>query len=131
VTCLAQDCYLGSEVPQLTEPSKNHLPRWFFRFTDTRLLGEKKDLKKILFSSVKRGSFPRPRPPVNSEKIKQLTKKTSIRAIESQFIAAHLISKFKKPAHGKKVHFFCIPLTIDSALTWRGLAHKHIGQHQI
>jgi hypothetical protein len=25
VTRLAQDCYHGSEVPQLTEPSKNHL----------------------------------------------------------------------------------------------------------
>ena len=34
MTRLAQDCYHGSEVPQLTEPSKNHLPRWFFRFRD-------------------------------------------------------------------------------------------------
>ena len=48
VTCLAQDCYHGSEVPQLTEPSKNHLPRWFFRLQDERLRADKKDLKKII-----------------------------------------------------------------------------------
>ena len=48
VTCLAQDCYHGSEVPQLTEPSKNHLPRWFFRFPRKRLRFERMNLKKIM-----------------------------------------------------------------------------------
>ncbi|WP_410316790.1 hypothetical protein, partial [Klebsiella pneumoniae] len=48
VTRLAQDCYHGSEVPQLTEPSKNHLPRWFFRFQSKRLRAEQNDLKKII-----------------------------------------------------------------------------------
>ncbi|WP_369605466.1 hypothetical protein, partial [Pseudomonas aeruginosa] len=48
VTRLAQDCYHGSEVPQLTEPSKNHLPSWFFRFQSKRLRAEQNDLKKII-----------------------------------------------------------------------------------
>ena len=42
-------CYHGSEVPQLTEPSKNHLPRWFFRFwirdyDDRRMISRKSSL---------------------------------------------------------------------------------------
>ncbi len=47
VTCLAQDCYHGSEVPQLAEPSKNHLPRWFFRLQSKRLRSDTDDLKRI------------------------------------------------------------------------------------
>ncbi|KUU22803.1 hypothetical protein AWF19_24125 [Escherichia coli] len=31
VTCLAQDCYHGSETCRFAEPSKNHLAGWFFR----------------------------------------------------------------------------------------------------
>ncbi|HHG0483165.1 TPA: hypothetical protein ACPUFJ_005113, partial [Klebsiella pneumoniae] len=49
MTRLAQDCYHGSEVPQLAEPSKNHLPRWFFRLLSKRLRCQRKDLKRILF----------------------------------------------------------------------------------
>ncbi|HGB9933813.1 TPA: hypothetical protein ACIYYZ_004900, partial [Escherichia coli] len=48
----------GSEVPQLTEPSKNHLPRWFFRFQSKRLRVEKKDLKQILFDSCHNPTYP-------------------------------------------------------------------------
>lgn len=47
MACLAQDCYHGSEVPQLTEPSKNHLPGWFFRLQGKRLRIAQKDLKKF------------------------------------------------------------------------------------
>jgi len=47
VTCLAQDCYLGSEVPQLTDPSKKPPPQVVFSFLLERLRRDTHDLKKI------------------------------------------------------------------------------------
>jgi len=43
--------------------------------------------------------------------------------------AAHSFIEFKKSAPKKIYHFFCIPLTIDPGLMWRGLTEIHTPQH--
>ena len=66
VTCLAQDCYHGSETCRFTEPSKNHLAGWFFRLQSKRLRCQRKDLKRILFNIPSPEG--KPATPVNLQK---------------------------------------------------------------